>query len=93
MLNRIKLLFNNIVKPYIYDGEYRNGKYEGIGKLYKNNGILIYEGEFKAGRYNGHGKLYDESSSLSFEGEFKNGSISGYGVKYSEGAKPNTLVI
>ena len=40
-----------------YTGEWKNGKYDGYGKIY-NEHILIYEGYWKNGLYDGKGKLY-----------------------------------
>jgi hypothetical protein len=40
----------------IYEGEYRNGKREGMGRLEALSGN-VYIGEFKADRKNGQGKL------------------------------------
>jgi antitoxin component YwqK of YwqJK toxin-antitoxin module len=33
----------------MYEGEYFNGKRNGKGKEYGNNGVLIYEGEYLNG--------------------------------------------
>ena len=40
----------------IYEGEFKNGRKEGIGKHITNQG-WIYEGEWKKGKKNGNGKF------------------------------------
>ena len=43
----------------IFEGEYANGKRNGIGKEYNDKGELIFEGEYIEGRkMNGKGKEY-----------------------------------
>ena len=41
----------------IFEGEYLNGKRNGIGKEYYKNGKLKYEGEYLDGERNGKGKI------------------------------------
>ena len=44
----------------IYEGEILNGKRNGKGKKYNDEGILIFEGEFLNGQsWNGEGVEYD----------------------------------
>ena len=72
----------------IYDGEYLNGKRNGIGKEYNENGKLIYEGEYLNGKKIGKGKIYDINGNLIiFEGEYINGEINGKGKIYDENDK------
>ena len=40
----------------LYEGEFLNGKRNGQGKLYGDDGKLIYKGEFLNGKFNGKGK-------------------------------------
>ena len=55
----------------IYEGEFKNGKRHGYGKLYDSFfNVLEYEGEFKDGKIHGYGKEYDLNSNLEFEGEY-----------------------
>ena len=43
----------------IFEGEYLNGKRNGKGKEYNDEGKLIFEGEFSNGkRWNGIGEEY-----------------------------------
>ena len=55
----------------IFEGEYNNGKRNGIGKEQFYN-ELIFEGEYKNGKRNGKGKEY-EFGQLIFEGKYLNG--------------------
>ena len=57
----------------IFEGEYKNGETNGIGKEYDWDGGLRFQGEYKNGIRNGNGKEYDEGKLL-FEGKFLNGS-------------------
>ena len=50
----------------IFEGEYLNGKRNGIGKEYDYYGEIIFEGEYKEGkRWNGKGKEYIENQGVS----------------------------
>ena len=57
----------------IYEGGYLNGKKNGKGKEYYNNGQLKFEGTYLNGERNGKGKEYDSKGKLIFEGEYTNG--------------------
>ena len=58
----------------MFEGEYLNGKRNGKGKEYNDNGELIFEGEYLNGkRWNGKGKEYNDDDGLIFEGKYKNG--------------------
>ncbi len=46
-----------------YDGEWKNGKREGQGKLFGNN--FIYDGEWKNGKRNGYGVWENSSGEIS----------------------------
>ena len=77
----------------VYIGGYKNGKRNGKGVEYDENGIYKFEGEFLNGRRNGQGKEYRKSENynklieLSFEGIYKNGKRNGKGVEYNENGK------
>ena len=75
---------NNKAKEYhidndqlIFEGDYKNGKRNGIGKEYDYNGELKFEGEFQNGKRNGNGKEYHSNGKLQFEGEYLNGEKNG----------------
>ena len=40
-----------------YEGEWEDGKFNGIGKYFLNNGER-FEGKFKDSKYDGYGKYY-----------------------------------
>ena len=61
----------------VFEGEYLNGKKNGIGKEYKMNGTIEFEGEYLNGKRR-KGKVYDYESNLKFEGEYLNGKK--YGI-------------
>ena len=67
----------------IFEGEYINGKRNGKGKEYNDNGELIFEGEYLNGKKsNGIGKEY-EFGHLIYFGEFVNGQRNGKGKEYN----------
>ena len=47
----------------LYNGTWKNGKREGVGRLYEN-GIIKYEGEWKDNTFHGNGKLYDDKGDV-----------------------------
>lgn len=74
----------------IYTGEWKNGHFEGLGKLakkmtYKSKGkyYLEYTGNFKNGLYNGLGLwvyYIDGDSNIVYKGNFKEGEYYGKGT-------------
>jgi len=71
----------------VYIGGYKNGKINGKGVEYNENGIYIFEGENLDGRRNRKGKEYKQRENsrwtdLYFEGNYKNGKKNGKGVIY-----------
>ena len=57
----------------LYEGEYRNGKKNGMGREYHNNYKTLYEGEYLNGERNGKGKEFNDKGKLIFEGDYING--------------------
>ena len=67
-----------------YDGEYKDGKYHGQGRLRYSNGDE-YDGEWKDGKYHGQGRLETENSDI-YIGEWKTGKKHGYiNIRFSNG--------
>lgn len=56
---------------WIYEGGFKDGHFDGQGKLSLANGITR-EGTFKNDQLEGKGKIYNKEG-IMFEGEFKNG--------------------
>lgn len=62
-----------------YEGEWKNGKLDGHGKVTYPNG-RIYEGEWKNGKPDGHGKAtYPDPCGGIYDGEWKDGKREGRG--------------
>jgi len=59
-----------------------NGKRNGKGKEYYDNGELEFIGEYLNGKRNGKGKEYYDNGELKFEGEYLEGKRNGLGKKY-----------
>ena len=63
---------------YIYSGEFRNNKKEGLGTIIWKYGCK-YQGEFKNNQMNGTG-IIEFSGNNYYQGEIKNGKMEGYGI-------------
>ena len=70
-----------------FEGEYLNGKRNGKGKEYDDNGRLIFEGEYLNGKRNGKRKEYLWNGKLGFEGEQLNGNKNKKGKQYFGSSK------
>ena len=62
----------NYLGDLIFEGEYKNGEREGIGKEF-NNGVVIFEGKYKNGNREGDGKEFSKYGDLIFEGSYLKG--------------------
>ena len=74
--------FNDLL---IYEGGYLNGKRNGEGKEYNEEGELIFEGEFKNGKRNGKRKEF-QYGILLYEGEYLDDDLKS-GKEYDENGK------
>jgi len=63
---------------YEYEGEMKDSKRDGYGKLILENGIY-YIGQWKKGMKHGKGILYNKNNSIIYEGDFENDKYNGYG--------------
>ena len=72
---------------YIYEGHFKKGKKNGIGKIiYKDTGDW-YEGNFYNNNFNGEGKYHWNKNGYEYKGNYVNGIIEGKGVyKYGDKA-------
>jgi hypothetical protein len=65
---------------YTYEGNFKNGKFEGFGVFIDKN--QQYEGNFKNGEYHGLGTLngrYQDRTKFQYQGNFKNNKFHGEG--------------
>ena len=69
---------NSAEGGYIYSGEFKNNKKEGLGTIIWNNGCK-YQGEFKNNQMNGTGMI-DFSGNNYYQGDIKNGKMEGFGI-------------
>jgi len=80
-LNEIKnLIINKEYNNGRYVGQVVNGKAQGRGIYYYNNGDS-YEGDFKNDKKEGKGIYYFKNGNR-YEGDFKNNKIEGKGIYY-----------
>ncbi len=65
-----------------YEGYFKNGLRNGVGKLNNPSGRLWYDGSWKDGQFHGFGKRYINGH-LQYEGQWINQAYSGNGKEYS----------
>ena len=71
--NKIGKEYNGYDDKLIFKGEYLNGKRNGKGNKYYEDGKLEFEGEYLNGKRNGKGKEYDFITGvLIFKGQYLN---------------------
>jgi hypothetical protein len=68
---------------YVYEGEIKDNKRDGYGKLILENGIY-YIGQWKNDMKHGKGTLYKKDNSLIYEGDFENDKYNGFGKSNEE---------
>jgi antitoxin component YwqK of YwqJK toxin-antitoxin module len=66
------------------EGEYKNGKREGVWKSWNENGNLWSEGTFKNGLDEGLRTIYHENGKKFIEGYYTNGKKTGIWKFYDE---------
>lgn len=62
-----------------YQGDFKQGVFDGSGKMYDETGVLRYEGEFKNNKKWGKGRTYHPNGFLEYDASFKNNMVQGYG--------------
>ncbi len=63
-----------------FKGRMENGKINGQGTLYYEDGTVWFKGEHKDGKRHGQGTLYDSDGFIIYEGEWKDDKPNGYGT-------------
>lgn len=81
---RITSYDNNIL---ISDIEYKNGKEDGLLKIYQNDGSIFLEGTYKEGKPHGMVKEYNADGSIFSYDEFQNGIQHGKSIIYNKNNK------
>ena len=59
------------------DGYYKDGKENGLWRLYNKNGQLTHKTEYKDGKIHGFYKVYYENGKLNTQLNYKNGNLHG----------------
>ena len=62
----------------LYEGNFVNGKFDGIGKYYYDDGDTFL-GEYKQGLRDGKGTLYYKNGKIRYEGDYINDKKQGKG--------------
>ena len=78
--------YNSYDDSLIFEGEYSNGKRNGKGKEYNEEGKLIFEGEYLNGKkWKGIEYVYDEDTTrIIFECEYTNGERNAERKEYNK---------
>lgn len=76
---RVRVYYDEEFKLLEFEGRLRDGKADGGGSEYYENGICKFVGEFVDGMYEGEGILYYEDGSVEYRGEFMGGRFEGIG--------------
>ena len=79
-----KIYFDNESNSISYHGEFKNGKYDGHGTLYHENGNNLYSGSWQNGLRNGQGSSFYESGSIEYFGDWLNNEKHGQGNLFNE---------
>ena len=66
-----------VIKLMIFEGEYLNGKRNGKGKEYYDNGELKFEGEYLNGK-KWNGKGFNKNNEIEYEIKDGNGKVKEY---------------
>lgn len=66
----------------VYEGEFKDNKFNGQGILYYPNGNKAYEGMFRNNRPHGHCVSYFPNECLEYDGTWKDGIKEGDGCQY-----------
>ena len=67
-----------------YEGEFKNGKKHGEGKIFDKYNKIIYDGHFVDDEYEGENEKHLFEDGGYYLGQFKNGKCHGKGVIYDE---------
>lgn len=63
-----------------YRGTFRNGEYDGFGRLSYDDERAVYKGYWRAGKRNGRGTYWDRENNV-YIGQWRNGRRHGHGVQ------------
>ena len=75
-----RMYFRN--ERIVYEGEFKDNKFNGRGILYYPNGNKAYEGMFRNNRPHGHCISYFSNECLEYDGNWKDGVKDGEGCQY-----------
>ena len=71
------------LKRLQFEGQYKDGKKEGIGFSYYDNGNVSYKGYFRNDLEDIFGFMYNSSGKLFYVGHISKGQKKGFGIYYA----------
>ena len=76
----------------MYEGDFKEGKKNGIGIFYNNQSNKIYEGNFENNYFNGKGTLFYNDGKIQYQGTFKNGIFWEEGFYYNISGEKTKII-
>lgn len=80
------ILYNSIRQRY--EGQFKNGQYDGYGLMKDSEGKVMYCGYWKSGKKNGTGLDYNKQEELMYCGGYNMGNREGHGKLYRDNSDP-----
>lgn len=84
---KVRVYYDEKFEQIQFEGRLKNGKADGSGSEYYENGRYQFVGEFVEGVYEGEGILYYEDGSVEYRGEFADGRFEGVGEYTDENSR------
>lgn len=78
---RVRLI-DKETETVLFTGRLEEGKMEGEGTLYDEEGNCIYQGEFQNNQYEGAGTAYYKNGVVQYAGNFSGGKMDGQGREH-----------
>lgn len=84
---KVRVYYDENFERIQFEGRLENGKADGGGSEYYENGGYRFVGEFARGTYEGEGILYYEDGSVEYRGGFADGRFEGVGEYAGENGR------
>lgn len=84
---RVRVYYDAEYENIRFEGRLSDGKPDGEGEVYSENGRIYYDGNFEDGVFSGEGILYYDDGSVKYRGSFSGGKFNGSGEYSAEDGK------